>query len=81
MPYSVWTEKLARVVDVWYKTLQGCCGDQRKAACMLGLEEQSFEVLGKLICVEVTALQCTYFVLFVHMHAFSIFVFAPVQCN
>ena len=46
MPYKVWTEKLAKRLDVWYKTLDDCHGNTNEAAGKLGLVERSFEVIG-----------------------------------
>ena len=47
MPYKVWMEKLAKRLDVWYKTLEDCRGNTSEAASKLGLVERSFEVIGK----------------------------------
>ena len=47
MPYSVWTEKLAKKLDVWYKKLAECLGNGKEAAYKLGLEERCFDVIGE----------------------------------
>nr|KAG5694164.1 hypothetical protein BaRGS_001491 [Batillaria attramentaria] len=46
MPYSVWTFKLTKKLDVWYKALNDCQGDKNQAAIKLGLDARSFDVMG-----------------------------------
>lgn len=47
MPYRVWTQKLTKKMDIWYKMLEDCNGDKGKAAYKLGFDPCSFDMLGK----------------------------------
>lgn len=46
MPYSVWTFKLTKKLDVWYKVLSDCGRDKTLAANKLGLDAKSFDIMG-----------------------------------
>ncbi|XP_070200432.1 streptococcal hemagglutinin-like [Littorina saxatilis] len=46
MPYKVWTEKLGKKLDVWFKTLTDCQGNTAQAAFKLGIEERFFQIVG-----------------------------------
>lgn len=49
MPYKVWTEKLGKKLDVWFKTLTDCQGNTAQAAFKLGIEERFFQIVGETI--------------------------------